>query len=125
RSFVTASGGSWSHGRATRSSARAPARRRRSRWYVISIPTSSCSAALRLTARAIVLTPSLRHERIFDAVQRGARGVISTHTAADVLFQTIEVVMSGGVWIGLGPAPEAVSVSPRRFAKACLRPNAF
>src|SRR5512132_3165462 len=43
-------------------------------------------AALRLPVRTIVLTPSLRHADVIDAVRRGARGVISTRTAPDVLF---------------------------------------
>jgi len=83
-------------------------------------------AALGLSVRTIVLTPSLRHERVVEAVRRGARGVISTHTAADVLFETIDFVMKGGVWIGMRPAPGPDgSTNPREVAKACLRPNAF
>jgi two-component system nitrate/nitrite response regulator NarL len=83
-------------------------------------------AALGLSVRTIVLTPSLRHERVVEAVRRGARGVISTQTAADVLFETIDFVIKGGIWIGMRPAPGPdVPANPREVAKACLPPNAF
>jgi DNA-binding NarL/FixJ family response regulator len=92
----------------------------------LALETIEHLAALGLPARAIVLTPYLRHEHVIEAVRRGARGVISTDTAADVLFEAIDIVMKGGIWIGLLPAPGAESAAnPRRFAKACLRPNAF
>ena len=92
----------------------------------VALETIEQIAALELPTRAIVLTPCLRHEHVIEAVGRGARGVISTDTAADVLFQAIDVVMNGGLWIGLQPVPGDESASnPRQFAKACLRPNAF
>ena len=76
--------------------------------------------------RTIVLMPSLRHDDVTEAIRRGARGVISTNTAADVLFRTIEVVMNGAIWIGLQPASGADHIPERRrFARCCVTPNAF
>jgi DNA-binding NarL/FixJ family response regulator len=83
-------------------------------------------AALRLPVRTIVLTPSLRHEDALDAVRRGARGVISTHTAPDVLFQAIEIVIHGGIWVGLQPASDAKrAFNPDHYALRCPQPSAF
>lgn len=73
-------------------------------------------AALDLPVRTIVLTPTLRDAQIAAAVERGARGVMSTQTAADVLFAAIDVVMQGGTWIGLrSSAPNAFGLTPREL----------
>jgi DNA-binding NarL/FixJ family response regulator len=92
----------------------------------LALETIDEATALGLTARIIMLTTSLRHERVVEAIRRGARGVISTHAAGDVLFEALGVVMKGGIWIGAGSAPRAATPpNARQFAKACLRPNAF
>jgi DNA-binding NarL/FixJ family response regulator len=73
-------------------------------------------AAFGLSVRTIVLTPFLRDEDVIAAVRHGARGVMSTQTAADVLFQAIEVVMTGGIWTGLQPArPNSFGLTPREM----------
>jgi DNA-binding NarL/FixJ family response regulator len=83
-------------------------------------------SALGMPVRTIVLTPSLRHEDVVDALGRGARGVMSTQTAPDVLFQAIDVVIRGGIWVGLQPAPDATSAASRhQFAPLGPQPSAF
>jgi two-component system nitrate/nitrite response regulator NarL len=88
---------------------------------LLGAPTSALDtveqvAALGLSVRTIVLTPFLRDEDVIAAIRHGARGVMSTQTAADVLFQAIEVVMTGGIWTGLQPAPpNSFGLTPREM----------
>jgi DNA-binding NarL/FixJ family response regulator len=83
-------------------------------------------AAQERPVRTIVLAPSLRHDDVAEAIRRGARAVISTNTATDVLFRAIDVVMNGGIWIGVQPASGADQTRERRrFARRSVTPNAF
>jgi DNA-binding NarL/FixJ family response regulator len=73
--------------------------------------------------RTIVLSDAVGTTKVSRAVQLGARGVVLKDSAPDMLFQSIESVLAGHVWIGREQVAEAPSAlrkleAARRSAKA-------
>jgi DNA-binding NarL/FixJ family response regulator len=57
-------------------------------------------AASGLSVRTILLVQSIDTPEIVEALQFGACGVLARHSAADLLFKSIDAVMAGQYWIG-------------------------
>jgi two-component system, NarL family, nitrate/nitrite response regulator NarL len=52
------------------------------------------------SVRTIVLTAASEKERLVDALQLGARGVVLKESATQALFKSIRGVMAGEYWVG-------------------------
>lgn len=50
--------------------------------------------------RTILLTAAVEKEQIVEALQVGARGVVSKETATELLFKSIRTVVAGQYWVG-------------------------
>ena len=50
--------------------------------------------------RVIILAGEIKKNQIVEALQLGARGVVSKETATQVLFEAINAVMAGEYWVG-------------------------
>ena len=53
-----------------------------------------------IRTRILVLTAAIEQDEIATALQLGARGVVLTETTSDLLFKSIDAVMSGQHWVG-------------------------
>jgi DNA-binding NarL/FixJ family response regulator len=53
-----------------------------------------------LEVRTILLTAAVEKEQIVEALQIGARGVVSKESATELLFKSIRTVVSGQYWVG-------------------------
>jgi DNA-binding NarL/FixJ family response regulator len=49
--------------------------------------------------RTLVLTAALEEDRIVEALQLGARGIVLKHAATDLLFEGIRCVLAGQYWV--------------------------
>ena len=52
------------------------------------------------TTRILLLTAAIEQADIVTAFQLGAQGVVLKDTASDMLFKSIQAVMSGQYWVG-------------------------
>ncbi|HEY7114428.1 MAG TPA: response regulator transcription factor [Thermoanaerobaculia bacterium] len=50
--------------------------------------------------RTILLTAAVEKEQIVEALQIGARGVVSKESATELLFKSIRTVVAGQYWVG-------------------------
>ena len=50
--------------------------------------------------RTILLTAAVEKEQIVEALQIGARGVVSKEAATELLFKSIRTVVAGQYWVG-------------------------
>jgi two-component system, NarL family, nitrate/nitrite response regulator NarL len=70
------------------------------------MPVMSGLEALRDIARSVpavrilVLTAEAGSTDVVEALQHGARGVVMKHSATDLLFKSIRMVMAGQYWVG-------------------------
>ena len=53
-----------------------------------------------LETRTILLTAAVEKEQIVEALQIGARGVVSKEAATELLFKSIRTVVAGQYWVG-------------------------
>ena len=53
-----------------------------------------------LDSRTILLTAAVEKEQIVEALQIGARGVVSKEAATELLFKAIRTVVGGQYWVG-------------------------
>jgi two-component system nitrate/nitrite response regulator NarL len=53
-----------------------------------------------LEVRTILLTAAVEKEQIVEALQIGARGVVSKEAATELLFKAIRTVVAGQYWVG-------------------------
>jgi two-component system, NarL family, nitrate/nitrite response regulator NarL len=53
-----------------------------------------------LEVRTILLTAAVEKEQIVEALQIGARGVVSKESATELLFKSIRTVVAGQYWVG-------------------------
>ncbi len=53
-----------------------------------------------LEVRTILLTAAVEKEQIVEALQIGARGVVSKEAATELLFKSIRTVVAGQYWVG-------------------------
>jgi DNA-binding NarL/FixJ family response regulator len=53
-----------------------------------------------IEVRTILLTAAVEKEQIVEALQIGARGVVSKESATELLFKSIRTVVSGQYWVG-------------------------
>jgi two-component system, NarL family, nitrate/nitrite response regulator NarL len=53
-----------------------------------------------IEVRTILLTAAVEKEQIVEALQIGARGVVSKETATELLFKSIRTVVDGQYWVG-------------------------
>ena len=53
-----------------------------------------------IRTRILVLTAAIEQDEIATALQLGARGVVLKETTSDLLFKSIDAVMSGQYWVG-------------------------
>jgi two-component system nitrate/nitrite response regulator NarL len=74
--------------------------------------------------RTILLLRSIDMPEVADALQFGACGILSKDSAADVLFESIENVMAGHIWVGHERAAD-IAVGMRRFATARRQEQRF
>jgi len=77
-----------------------------------------------VSVRTILLVRSIDMPEVADALQFGAHGVLSKDSAADVLFESIECVMTGQFWVGDEPA-EDIAAGMRRFVAARRQTQRF
>ena len=77
-----------------------------------------------VSVRTILLVRALDQPEVADAWQLGACGVLSKDSTADVLFESIESVMAGHLWVGDERASN-VAASMRRFAAARRQAHMF
>ncbi|MGH9369440.1 MAG: response regulator [Thermoanaerobaculia bacterium] len=57
-------------------------------------------ASSSLETRTILLTAAVEKEQIVEALQIGARGVVSKEAATELLFKSIRTVVGGQYWVG-------------------------
>jgi two-component system nitrate/nitrite response regulator NarL len=69
-----------------------------------------------VAVRTILLVRSIDMPAIADALQLGACGLVSKESAAELLFESIGTVVSGGYWVGHERAVNPL-LSARRFAE--------
>ncbi len=92
--------------------------------------SSSTLATLKETAaassqlRIIILTERVGRRDLHEALHLGARGLVLKDSAADVLFDAIEAVLAGQLWIGSAAAPD-VATGLRQLASELRRRQAF
>lgn len=53
-----------------------------------------------IEVRTILLTAAVEKEQIVEALQIGARGVVSKESATELLFKSIRTVVAGQYWVG-------------------------
>ncbi|MGE5278957.1 MAG: response regulator [Acidobacteriota bacterium] len=53
-----------------------------------------------IETRTILLTAAVEKEQIVEALQVGARGVVSKEAATELLFKAIRTVVGGQYWVG-------------------------
>ncbi len=53
-----------------------------------------------IETRTILLTAAVEKEQIVEALQIGARGVVSKEAATELLFKSIRTVVAGQYWVG-------------------------
>ncbi|HYB53127.1 MAG TPA: response regulator transcription factor [Thermoanaerobaculia bacterium] len=53
-----------------------------------------------IEVRTILLTAAVEKEQIVEALQIGARGVVSKEAATELLFKSIRTVVAGQYWVG-------------------------
>jgi DNA-binding NarL/FixJ family response regulator len=79
-----------------------------------------------IETRTILLTAAVEKEQIVEALQVGARGVVSKEAATELLFKAIRTVVGGQYWVGRqevsdlvaalrGLLPTAADERPRSF----------
>lgn len=75
-----------------------------------------------VSVRTILITPSIERTDVLSALRHGARGIVMTNAAPDLLFKSIYAVMDGQYWIGR----EAVSdlVAALRESRPAVEPPA-
>ena len=56
--------------------------------------------------RILLLTAAIGRADIVKALQLGAQGVVLKESASDVLFKSIQAVMSGQYWVGRAAVPD-------------------
>lgn len=72
----------------------------------LAMPAMTGLAALRelktmhTRSHVLLLTAAIEQDEIADALNLGARGVVLKETASDVLFKSIDAIMSGQYWVG-------------------------
>lgn len=72
----------------------------------LAMPAMTGLAALRelktmqMRSHVLLLTAAIEQDEIADALNLGARGVVLKETASDVLFKSIDAIMSGQYWVG-------------------------
>jgi two-component system, NarL family, nitrate/nitrite response regulator NarL len=57
-------------------------------------------AEAKTPVRTILLTAAIERSQIVEALQLGARGVVMKESATQLLFKSIQAVMSGEFWVG-------------------------
>jgi DNA-binding NarL/FixJ family response regulator len=57
-------------------------------------------ASSAVETRTILLTAAVEKEQIVEALQIGARGVVSKEAATELLFKSIRTVVAGQYWVG-------------------------
>jgi len=77
--------------------------------------------------RAIVLAATVERAQIMEALQLGARGVVSKESATKLLFKSIRTVMSGQYWVDRESVSDLVDAmrSVRPAAPAAPPPKNF
>ena len=73
--------------------------------FDFTMPGLDRAAALRQLAatwpaRIVVLTGAIERPQVIEALQLGARGVVTKETTPDLLFESIRCVMAGEYWVG-------------------------
>lgn len=72
----------------------------------LAMPGTTGLAALRelkstdTRSHVLLLTAAIEQDEIASALQLGAKGVVLKETASDVLFKSIDAIMSGQYWVG-------------------------
>ena len=72
----------------------------------------------KVPVRTILLVKSIAAPEIIDALQCGARGVVARDSPADVLFSSIDAVVSGEHWVGTEATSGDAAAIIRRLARA-------
>jgi len=77
--------------------------------------------------KTILLTAFIESERILEAIQLGARGVVLKESAVDVLFKAIRSVMAGQYWLDRGRISDLAQTlyNVRRASSALPTQRAF
>jgi DNA-binding NarL/FixJ family response regulator len=76
---------------------------------------------LRLHCRVILLTADIDRSQIIQALRCGARGVVTKHSACQLLCKSIRAVMAGEYWVGRDTVSDLVEYLNKQMAAGSTR----
>lgn len=76
---------------------------------------------LRLHCRVILLTADVDRSQIIQALRCGARGVVTKHSACQLLCKSIRAVMAGEYWVGRDTVSDLVEYLNKQIAAGSTR----
>lgn len=76
---------------------------------------------LRLQCRVILLTADIDRSQIIQALRCGARGVVTKHSACQLLCKSIRAVMAGEYWVGRDTVSDLVEYLNKQMAAGSTR----
>jgi two-component system nitrate/nitrite response regulator NarL len=76
---------------------------------------------LRLHCRVILLTADIDRAQIIQALRCGARGVVTKHSACQLLCKSIRAVMAGEYWVGRDTVSDLVEYLNKQIAAGSTR----
>jgi DNA-binding NarL/FixJ family response regulator len=71
------------------------------------------------SARTLVMVDSLSNDRVIQALQHGAHGVVPRRTTPGLLIKSIQTVLAGEFWVGRGVVADLIHL----FRKIASTPN--
>lgn len=76
---------------------------------------------LRVHCRVILLTADIDRSQIIQALRCGARGVVTKHSACQLLCKSIRAVMAGEYWVGRDTVSDLVEYLNKQIAAGSTR----
>jgi DNA-binding NarL/FixJ family response regulator len=76
---------------------------------------------LRVHCRVILLTADIDRSQIIQALRCGARGVVTKHSACQLLCKSIRAVMAGEYWVGRDTVSDLVEYLNKQMAAGSTR----
>ena len=76
---------------------------------------------LRVPCRVILLTADIDRSQIIQALRCGARGVVTKHSACQLLCKSIRAVMAGEYWVGRDTVSDLVEYLNKQIAAGSTR----
>jgi DNA-binding NarL/FixJ family response regulator len=76
---------------------------------------------LRVHCRVILLTADIDRSQIIQALRSGARGIVTKHSACQLLCKSIRTVMAGEYWVGRDTVSDLVEYMNKQIAAGSTR----